>query len=50
MAETKDKIRLTEAQIQAIERIVKNGDRAEVWPAKDGVKILRLQLVDTRDK
>ena len=48
MTDKKSAIRLTEAQIRAIEKIVTNGERAEVLPSRDGVKILRLQLIDTR--
>lgn len=33
--------RLTEEQIAAIEAVVRKGDRAEVVPVKDGLKILR---------
>lgn len=33
--------RLSPEQIAAIERVVNKGDRAEVVPVKDGLKILR---------
>lgn len=36
------KLVLSEAQVKAIEKIVRNGERAEVIPVKDGVKILRV--------
>lgn len=38
----KIKHKLTKEQIAIIERIVNNGQRAEVVPVKDGLKILRV--------
>lgn len=34
--------KLTEKEIEAIERVVNRGQRAEVVPVKDGLKILRV--------
>lgn len=34
--------KLTKEQITIIERIVNNGQRAEVVPVKDGLKVLRV--------
>lgn len=34
--------KLTKEQIEAIERVVNRGHRAEVVPVKDGLKILRV--------
>ena len=48
MSDKNGKVRLTEAQIRAIETIVSGGERAEIIPARDGVKILRLRLVDVK--
>lgn len=36
------KHKLTQEQIEAIERITNRGQRAEVVPVKDGLKILRV--------
>lgn len=36
------KLVLSEKQVKAIEDIVRRGERAEVIPVKDGVKILRV--------
>lgn len=36
------KHKLTQEQIEAIERIANRGQRAEVVPVKDGLKILRV--------
>lgn len=36
------KHKLTQEQIEAIERITNRGHRAEVVPVKDGLKILRV--------
>lgn len=33
--------KLTQEQVKLIERVVNKGDRAEVVPVKDGLKILR---------
>ena len=40
--------RLTEAQIRAIEATVARGDRAEVVPVKDGIKILRTRREEVK--
>ena len=37
----KKRYKLTDAQICAIEETIARGDRAEVVPVKDGIKILR---------
>ena len=42
--------RLTEAQIRAIESVVAMGDRAEVVPVKDGLKILRTRREEIKTK
>ncbi len=36
------KYKLTEKQIESIERVVNRGQRAEIVPVKDGLKILRV--------
>ena len=36
----KEPKKLTETQIKAIEQAVSNGDRVELIPVKDGVKIM----------
>ena len=36
------KHKLTEKEIEAIERVVNSGQRAEVVPVKDGLKVLRV--------
>lgn len=38
----KIKYKLTQEQIEAIERITNRGQRAEVVPVKDGLKVLRV--------
>lgn len=40
--------KLTKEQITIIERIVNNGQRAEVVPVKDGLKILRVVRKEER--
>lgn len=40
--------KLTAEQIAAIERVVNRGDRAEVVPVKDGVKILRAKREEVK--
>jgi hypothetical protein len=40
--------RLTEAQIRAIEATLAKGDRAEVVPVKDGIKILRARREEVK--
>jgi len=35
--------KLTPEQIRAIEAVLRKGDRVEVVPAKDGVKLLKVQ-------
>ena len=48
MSDKNGKVRLTEAQIRAIETIVSGGERAEIMPAKDGIRIMRLRVVDVK--
>ena len=38
-----DKIKLTNEQIQAILRTLKKGDRIELIPVKDGIKIMHVR-------
>jgi len=38
-----DKIKLTNEQIQAILRALKKGDRIELIPVKDGIKIMHVR-------
>ena len=40
--------RLSEAQIRAIEATLAKGDRAEVVPVKDGIKILRARREEVK--
>ena len=40
--------RLTEAQISLIEKITARGDRAEIVPVKDGLKILRVMREEAK--
>ena len=40
--------RLTQAQIRAIEASLAKGDRAEVVPVKDGIKILRVRREEVK--
>lgn len=37
--------KLSQAQIEAIERVVNRGDRAEVIRTRDGLRIVRTQTV-----
>lgn len=37
------KIKITEKTVQAIETILAKGDRAEVIPVKDGVRVMRIR-------
>jgi len=47
----KDQIRkLTPEQIKAIEDTVNRGDRAEVVPVRDGLKILRARREEVKPK
>lgn len=39
----KPKYKLTESQIRAIENVANRGDRTEIVPVKDGLKILRIR-------
>ena len=41
-------IKLTPLQIQTIERVVSRGDRVEVVPVKDGVKILHVRRSEAK--
>lgn len=34
-------LRLTDSQIEAIERVINSGNRVEIIPVRDGVKIVR---------
>lgn len=34
---------MTDAQVKAIEAILRKGDRVEIIPVKDGVKIVRIR-------
>ena len=43
-------IRLTPEQIKWIEFFVSTGDRAEVVPVKDGIKILRVKRFEVKHK
>ena len=39
---SESKLVLTENQVKAIEEILRKGERAEIIPVKDGIKILRV--------
>lgn len=41
-------IKLSASQIQIIERVVSRGDRVEVVPVKDGVKILHVRRSEAK--
>lgn len=41
-----DGLRLTQAQIQAAEGILNKGDRVELIPVKDGVRVMRIRRTD----
>lgn len=43
-------VRLSEKQLDAIERTLANGDRVELIPVKDGVKIVRVRREEVRKK
>ena len=47
MSEKKN-YKLTPEMIAAIERVVNQGDRAEVIPAKDGIKVLRARREEVK--
>jgi len=40
--------KLTKAQVEVIELILARGDRAEVVPVKDGIKILRARREEVK--
>lgn len=42
-------IKVDTATIKAIESVLARGDRAEVVPVKDGVKVLRVRREEVRD-
>lgn len=42
--------RLSPEQIAAIERVVNKGDRAEVVPSKDGLRILKAHREEIKTK
>lgn len=41
-------IRIDESTIEAIETVLSKGDRAEVVPVKDGVKVLRVKREEVK--
>lgn len=44
----KKKYHLTRQQIEAIEKIANGGDRAEIIPVKDGLKIMRVRREEAK--
>lgn len=44
-----DKI-LTEEQIRAAEKVLHKGDRVELIPVRDGVKVLRVRREEVKEK
>ena len=42
-APMENKYRLTQEQIEAIERVVNRGDRVEIVPVRDGLKIMKVR-------
>ena len=44
----KDERKLTKEQVEIINRVVSKGDRAEVVPVKDGLKILRARREEVK--
>ncbi len=43
-------VKLTAAQIAAIERTLSNGDRVELVPAKDGAKVFQTKRKEVKEK
>lgn len=41
---------LTPKQIEAIETVLRKGDRAELIPVKDGVKIIHIKREEVKPK
>lgn len=41
---------LTPKQIEAIEAVLRKGDRAELIPVKDGVKIIHIKREEVKTK
>ncbi len=41
---------LTPKQIEAIEAVLRKGDRAELIPVKDGVKIIHIKREEVKPK
>lgn len=46
----KDERKLTKEQVEIINRVVSKGDRAEVVPVKDGLKILRARREEVKQR
>lgn len=41
---------IDEKIVQSIERILQNGDRVELIPVKDGVKVVRVRRQEVKQK
>lgn len=46
----KDERKLTAEQVELINNVVSKGDRAEVVPVKDGLKILRARREEVKQR
>lgn len=48
MQDMKSNVQIDPATIKAIESVLSKGDRAEVVPVKDGVKVLRVRREEVK--
>lgn len=46
----KNDYKLDEQTIQAIESVLRRGDRAEIVPLRDGVKVLHIKREEVKNK